>query len=233
MDDYADGMRLMNTLSYEVHVTRHYKQDEDYALSMHAHMLCNLRVSVFVSLYLLWMWFVSCLSSVLVLLFRLYVLDTVGDGSQDSSMPSMARTTTDELRAVVSNPSKSVVSDLGSSVSQRVQAVNSSPVHVVWWSTAAVDVDEDWPEEWCYHWEDDWHEDWSWHNPEEHMSERHNDQSSYLVCGVAGSNPNLKQQNSEKVKLMINSGSQRTVCTQRKTTRQTISRGRWCGGQNE
>ena len=53
-------------------MTRHHKKDEDYALSMHAHRLCNLRVSVFVSLYLLLMWFVSCLSSVLVLLFMLY-----------------------------------------------------------------------------------------------------------------------------------------------------------------
>ena len=53
-------------------MTRHHKKDEDYALSVHAHMLCNLRVSVFVLLYLLLMWFVSCLSSVLVLLLMLY-----------------------------------------------------------------------------------------------------------------------------------------------------------------
>ena len=32
------------------------------------------------------------------------------------------------------------------------------------------------------------------------------------MCGVAGSNPNLKQQNNEKVKLMTNSGSQSTAC---------------------
>ena len=62
----VDEMRLKNTLSHEVHVTRHHKKDEDCALSVHAHMLCNLRVSVFVSLYLLLMWFVSCLSSVLM-----------------------------------------------------------------------------------------------------------------------------------------------------------------------
>ena len=55
----VDEMRLKNTLSHEVHVTQHHKKDEDYALSMHAHRLCNLRVSVFVSLYLLLMWFVS------------------------------------------------------------------------------------------------------------------------------------------------------------------------------
>ena len=47
------------------------KCDEDYALSVHAQVLCILRVSVFVSLYLLLMWFVSCLSSLLVLLFML------------------------------------------------------------------------------------------------------------------------------------------------------------------
>ena len=69
----VDEMRLKNTLSHEVHVTRHQKKDENYGFSVHAHMLCNLRVSVFVSLCLLLMWFVSCLSSVLVLLlFMLY-----------------------------------------------------------------------------------------------------------------------------------------------------------------
>ena len=45
----VDEMRLKNTLSHEVHVPRHHKKDEDYALSVHAHRLCNLRVSVFVS----------------------------------------------------------------------------------------------------------------------------------------------------------------------------------------
>ena len=97
--------------------------------------------------------------------------------------------------AMVSNPSHSAVSAPGSSLSQRVQAVKSSPVPPVWWSTAAVDVDEDWSEEWCYamesDWMEDWHEDGSWHNPEEYTSERHDDESSYLVCGVAGSSPNL------------------------------------------
>ena len=68
----VDEMRLNNTLSHEVHVTqKSKKKDGDYALSVDAHMLCNLRVWVFV--YLLLMWFVSCLSSVLVLLFMLYV----------------------------------------------------------------------------------------------------------------------------------------------------------------
>ena len=67
----VDEMRLKNTLSHEVYVTRHHNKDEDYALSMHAHRFCILRVFMFVSLYLLLMWFVSCLSSVLVLMFRL------------------------------------------------------------------------------------------------------------------------------------------------------------------
>ena len=53
MDDYADGMRLKNTLSHEVRVTRHQEvYNEDYALSVRAHK-CNLRVSVFVYLCLL------------------------------------------------------------------------------------------------------------------------------------------------------------------------------------
>ena len=58
----------------------------------------------------------------------------------------------------------------------------------------------------------DWHEDWSWHNPEEHLSEWHDDEGSSLACGVAGSSPNLKQQNNENVKLTIDSGSQSTAC---------------------
>ena len=59
----VDEMRIKNTLSHEVHVTRHHKKDEDYALSMHAHKMCNLRVSVFVSLYLL-LWFVCVVQAV-------------------------------------------------------------------------------------------------------------------------------------------------------------------------
>ena len=34
-----------------------------------------------------------------------------------------------------------------------------------------------------------------------------------LVCGVAGSNPSLNQQSKDKVKLMIDSGSQSTACS--------------------
>ena len=59
---------------------------------------------------------------------------------------------------------------------------------------------------------EDWHEDWSWHKPEKPTSEWHDDESSYLECGVASSSPNLKQQNSQKVQLMIDSGSQSTAC---------------------
>ena len=40
----VDEMRLKNTWSHQVHVTRHQMKDEDYALSVHAHMFCNLRV---------------------------------------------------------------------------------------------------------------------------------------------------------------------------------------------
>ena len=47
------------------------KERQDYALSVHAHRLCILRV--FMSMCLLLLWFVSCLSSVLVLIFMLYL----------------------------------------------------------------------------------------------------------------------------------------------------------------
>ena len=52
-------------LSHEVHVTKQ-ECDEDYALSVHAQVLCILHMFMFVSLYLLLMWIVSCLSSVLL-----------------------------------------------------------------------------------------------------------------------------------------------------------------------
>ena len=52
-----------------------------------------------------------------------------------------------ELDAMVSHPSQTVVSDPGSSVSQRVRAVNSSPVSPVCWSESAED-EEDWPDVW-------------------------------------------------------------------------------------
>ena len=38
-------------------------------------------------------------------------------------------------------------------------------------------------------------------------------ESTCLVCGVAGSNPSLNQQSKDKVKLMIDSGSQSTACS--------------------
>ena len=64
MDDYGDEVRLKN-LSQEVHVTQHQKCDKVRAC-VHAQVLCILRVFMFMSLYLLLMWFVSCLSSVLL-----------------------------------------------------------------------------------------------------------------------------------------------------------------------
>ena len=120
-----------------------------------------------------------------------------------------------ELGAMASCPSQSVMSDPRYSVSQRAQAVTSSPVQLACWPIAA-DVEEDCPEEWCYDWEsdrtEDWHDDWSWPTPEEQSSEWHDDEGCYLVCGVAGSNPNPKQQkNVDKVKLMIDCGSQSTA----------------------
>ena len=68
----VDEMRLKNTLSQRGACDPTSKCDEDYALSVHAQVLCILRVFMFVSLYL--MWFVSCLSSVLVLIFMLVVV---------------------------------------------------------------------------------------------------------------------------------------------------------------
>ena len=69
-------------------------------------------------------------------------------------MPSMQGRRPIELGAMVSHPSQTVVSDPGSSVSQRVQAVNSSPVSPVCWSESA--DDEDWPDEWWHDSESDW-----------------------------------------------------------------------------
>ena len=53
-------------------MTQHQKCDKVRAC-VHAQMLCILRVFMFMSLYLLLMWFVPCLSSVLVSLFMLYL----------------------------------------------------------------------------------------------------------------------------------------------------------------
>ena len=46
--------------------------------------------------------------------------------------------------------------------------------------------------------------------PEEQSSEWHDDKNSYLVCGVVGSKP--KRLDRDRVKLMIDSGSQSTAC---------------------
>ena len=122
-----------------------------------------------------------------------------------------------ELGAMVTHPSQSVVSDPGSSVSQRVQAVNSSPVSPVFWSAASVDFEEDWHAEWWHDWEsdwmDDWQDDWYWHSSGDCASEWYDEEGTYLVCGVACSSPSLNQQSNNKVKLMIDSGSQSTACS--------------------
>ena len=58
---------------------------------------------------------------------------------QEGPVPLMAGPSSDELGAMVSHPSHTVISDPGSSVSQRVQAVTSSPVSPVCWSESADD----------------------------------------------------------------------------------------------
>ena len=40
----------------------------------------------------------------------------------------------------------------------------------------------------------------------------YDEEGTYLVCGIAGSSPSLNQQSNDKVKLMIDSGSQSTAC---------------------
>ena len=94
--------------------------------------------------------------------------------------------------------------------------MNSSPVSPVCWSESA-DDEEDWPDEWWHDlesdWTEDWQDDWYWHDSEDCASEWYDNESAYLVCGVAGSNPSLNQQSKDKVKLMIDSGSQSTACS--------------------
>ena len=53
-------------------VTRNQKCDKVRAC-VHAQVMCILRVFMFMSLYLLLMWFISCLSSVLLSFFMLYL----------------------------------------------------------------------------------------------------------------------------------------------------------------
>ena len=62
-------------------------------------------------------------------------------------------------------------------------------------------------------WMEDWQDDWYWHDSEDCASEWYDNESAYLVCGVAGSSPSLNQQSKDKVKLMIDSGSQSTACS--------------------
>ena len=125
-----------------------------------------------------------------------------------------------ELGAMVSNLATAATSDPESSVSQRVQAVNAILVQSGSWSNVD-EADGDWLEEWCYDWEgdwtDDWYGEWWWTAPEEQPSEWHEDESSYLVCGVIGSSP--KQQCNEKAKLMTDK-----PCNSQKRIRPTILR---------
>ena len=94
--------------------------------------------------------------------------------------------------------------------------MNSSRVSPVCWSESAED-EEDWPDEWWHDlesdWTEDWQDDWYWHDSEDSASEWYDNESAYLVCGVAGSNPSLNLQSKDKVKLMIDSGSQSTACS--------------------
>ena len=59
----------------------------------------------------------------------------------------------------------------------------------------------------------DWQDDWYWHDSEDCASEPYDNENAYLLCGVAGSSPSLNQQSKDKVKLMIDSGSQSTACS--------------------
>ena len=109
-------------------------------------------------------------------------------------------------------PSTAAAYDPRSSVSQRVQAVTAVPVQPGSWSSFD-QSDEDWPGEWCYDWDgdwtDEWHGYWWWTASEQQLIECHDDESSYLVCGIAGSRP--KHQSNENVKLMIDSGTQQSL----------------------
>ena len=94
--------------------------------------------------------------------------------------------------------------------------VNSSSVSPVCWSES-VDDEEDWPDEWWHDsesdWMEDWQDDWYWHDSEDCASEWYDNESAFLVCRIAGSSPSLNQQSKDKVKLMIDSGSQSTACS--------------------
>ena len=69
MCDYADECGNDSELEPDGACDPTSKCDKDCALSVHAQVMCILRV--FVSLHLLLMWLVSCLSSVLLPLFML------------------------------------------------------------------------------------------------------------------------------------------------------------------
>ena len=81
-------------------MTRHQKCDKVRAC-VHAQVLCILRVFMFMSLYLLLMWFVSCLSSVLVSLFMLQLYSF---RSQFSVVGGILFTNLDRSSAVEPDP---------------------------------------------------------------------------------------------------------------------------------
>ena len=58
---------------------------------------------------------------------------------------------------------------------------------------------------------EDWQDDSHWHDSEDCASET--TMEVPIWCGVAGSSPSLNQQSKDKVKLMIDSGSQSTACS--------------------
>ena len=69
-------------------------------------------------------------------------------GHKKAQCPQRQRRRSMEFGATVTHPSQTV-SDPGSSVSQRVEAVNSSPVSLVCCSES-VDDEKDWPDEWWH-----------------------------------------------------------------------------------
>ena len=62
-------------------------------------------------------------------------------------------------------------------------------------------------------WMEDWQDDGTGHDSEDCASEWYDNESAYLVCGVAGSSPSLNQQSKDEVTLMIDSGSHSTACS--------------------
>ena len=60
-------------------------------------------------------------------------------------------------------------------------------------------------------------DDWYWHDSEDCASEWYDNESAYLVCGVAGSSPCLNQHSKDKVnfddrQLFVKHSLQRGLC---------------------